>query len=103
MVLDAESVIERRRLKRRVTIWRIAAVVLGLLFLGAFFFGDRQMAGSAGILPHIARINVSGVITDDRKPSAHFEHTVLITHGEPEILTLRPREALPEMLGLPAW
>jgi methionyl aminopeptidase len=41
------------------------------------------------------------VITDDRKPSAHFEHTVLVTHGEPEILTWRPREALPEMLGLP--
>ena len=70
MVLDAESVIERRRLKRRVTIWRIAAVVLGLLFLGAFFLGDRQMAGSAGILPHIARINISGVITDDRKLQA---------------------------------
>jgi methionyl aminopeptidase len=43
------------------------------------------------------------VITDDRKPSAHFEHTVLVTHGDPEILTWRPREALPEMLGLPAW
>jgi methionyl aminopeptidase len=43
------------------------------------------------------------VITEDRKPSAHFEHTVLITSGEPEILTWRPREALPEMLGLPAW
>ncbi len=27
------------------------------------------------------------VITRDRKPSAHFEHTVLITAGEPEILT----------------
>lgn len=40
------------------------------------------------------------VITADRKPSAHFEHTVLVTHGDPEILTLRPREALPEMLGL---
>jgi len=40
------------------------------------------------------------VVTADRKPSAHFEHTVLVTHGEPEILTLRPREALPEMLGL---
>jgi methionyl aminopeptidase len=40
------------------------------------------------------------VITDDRKPSAHFEHTVLITAGDPEILTWRPREALPEMLGL---
>ncbi len=43
------------------------------------------------------------VITSDRKPSAHFEHTVLVTHGDPEILTPRPRTALPEMLGLPAW
>lgn len=43
------------------------------------------------------------VITEDRKPSAHFEHTVLVTAGEPEILTWRSREALPEMLGLPAW
>ena len=40
------------------------------------------------------------VVTDDRKPSAHFEHTVLITHDDPEILTWRPREALPEMLGI---
>ena len=73
MGLDAESVIERRRLKRRVTVWRIAAVVLGLLLLGAIFLGDRQMAGSAGILPHIARINVSGIITDDRKMQALFD------------------------------
>lgn len=41
------------------------------------------------------------VITEDCKPSAHFEHVVLITAGEPEILTWRPREALPEMLGIP--
>ena len=27
-------------------------------------------------------------ITRDRKPSAHFEHTVLVTENEPEILTL---------------
>lgn len=31
------------------------------------------------------------VITSDGKPSAHFEHTVLITEGEPELLTWRPR------------
>ena len=43
------------------------------------------------------------VITEDRKPSSHFEHTVLVTAGDPEILTWRPREALPEMMGLPAW
>lgn len=31
------------------------------------------------------------VITTDGKPSAHFEHTVLVTSGEPELLTWRPR------------
>ena len=67
MGLDAESVIERRRLKRRVTIWRIAAVVLGLLFVGLIVFGNRQLAGSTSILPHVARISVGGIITDDRK------------------------------------
>lgn len=41
------------------------------------------------------------VVTKDRRPSAHFEHTVLITDGEPEILTMRPRTALPAQLGIP--
>ena len=31
------------------------------------------------------------VVTEDGKPSAHFEHTVLITRGEPEILTWREK------------
>lgn len=31
------------------------------------------------------------VIATDRKPSAHFEHVVLVTDGEPEILTARGR------------
>jgi methionyl aminopeptidase len=30
------------------------------------------------------------VITKDHLPSAHFEHTVVVTKGEPEILTLLP-------------
>jgi methionyl aminopeptidase len=29
------------------------------------------------------------VVAKDRKPSAHYEHTVLVTAGEPEILTLQ--------------
>ena len=31
------------------------------------------------------------IVTGDRKLSAHFEHTVLVTDGDPEILTPRPR------------
>jgi protease-4 len=67
MALDAETLIDRRRLKRRVTGWRIAAVVLALLFVGALLLADRDAAGPAGLIPHVARITVSGVITDDRK------------------------------------
>lgn len=40
------------------------------------------------------------VVSRDRKPSSHFEHTVLVTDGEPELLTWRPRTALPEQLGV---
>jgi methionyl aminopeptidase len=35
------------------------------------------------------------VVTQDYKPSAHFEHSLLITEGAPEILTKRPGEEVP--------
>src|SRR4029079_13593741 len=73
MALDAESVIDRRRLKRRLTAWRIAAVVLGLLFLGWLLLSNQDAAGPAGILPHVARVTVSGIITDDRKMNELIE------------------------------
>jgi len=41
------------------------------------------------------------VVTSDRRPSSHFEHTVLVTEGDPEILTWRPRTAQPNQLGIP--
>jgi len=34
------------------------------------------------------------VVTLDNKPSAHFEHTVLVTKGDPEVLTWRKRTLL---------
>lgn len=35
------------------------------------------------------------VVTVDRKPSAHYEHVVLITNGDPEVLTWRERTNAP--------
>ncbi len=40
------------------------------------------------------------VISKDSSPSAHFEHTVLVTDDGAEILTDRPRVATAELLGL---
>jgi methionyl aminopeptidase len=34
------------------------------------------------------------VVTVDAQLSAHFEHTVLITEGQPEILTVREKSAV---------
>jgi len=67
MSLDAERVVERRRLKRRVSVWRIAAVLLAALFLGSLLMGNSETSGTGGILPHVARITIDGVITNDRK------------------------------------
>jgi protease-4 len=59
--------IDRRKMKRRVTFWRIAALLLlaitilaGLSLLGAFDgLGEKRA-------DHIARIKISGVITNDK-------------------------------------
>ncbi|RIA47339.1 signal peptide peptidase SppA [Dichotomicrobium thermohalophilum] len=69
MTLDADAVVERRRLKRRITFWRIIAVVAIAVVAAVLFARERggavgEMFGLGG---HIARVNVSGFISDDRK------------------------------------
>lgn len=73
MTLDAETVIDRRRLKRRLTGWRIAAVVFALLLIGMFLVSEQDASGPSGLIPHVARITVSGIITDDRKTLELFD------------------------------
>jgi protease-4 len=88
MVLDAESVIDRRRLKRRLMAWRVAAVALGLLLLGALVLSDQDVVGSVGLLPHVARVTVSGVITDDRKMQELIEKVAKADHVRAVILDI---------------
>lgn len=60
----ADDVIDRRRLRRKLTFWRVAAVVLvliGILFVVNWYYGDRF-----GALPdHIALVKVEGTITEN--------------------------------------
>jgi protease-4 len=66
-LIEAETVIERRRLRRKLTVWRLAGVVLAVLLIALLVSGSERMAGSGSFLPHIARVQVSGIITDDQK------------------------------------
>jgi protease-4 len=65
MTTDVDTVIERRRLRRRLTVWRglaIAGLVLALFAIGAA--GDR-LSGQFGT-KQIARVAVEGTILESR-------------------------------------
>ncbi|MEM6885975.1 MAG: type I methionyl aminopeptidase [Verrucomicrobiota bacterium] len=67
--------------------------------------GPRLKAGMTLAIEPMVNMGTAGikmmsdgwtVITADRKPSAHIEHTVLVTDGDPEILTPRAGLKVPE-------
>ena len=61
--MDSSTIADRRRLRRRLGFWRIAAAVL-LVALGLslylFFRSDIEQSR-----PQIAHVTISGLITDD--------------------------------------
>lgn len=61
MSLDTDAMLDRRRLKRRLSLWRLAAVisVVALVAVALGRFGDL------GREPHVARIDVAGIIVED--------------------------------------
>lgn len=65
MTLETEAVLDRRRLRRRLSLWRTLAVVAGLLAVGFLLFTS---ADKAGLLEgrQIARVSIDGMITEDR-------------------------------------
>ncbi len=64
MTFDADGIVARRRLRRRLAFWRIVAiVVIGVLVLGgiAIAIGINPV----GSRPHILRVAVSGIVVGD--------------------------------------
>ncbi|TPL59769.1 signal peptide peptidase SppA [Mesorhizobium sp. B2-4-2] len=65
MALRADDLIDRRRLRRKLTFWRAAAiaiVALGVIAISAWFYRD-DFGGSA--VDHIAKVRIEGTITED--------------------------------------
>ena len=65
MSLEADLLAERRRLSRRVSLWR-ALAVLGVIAALAVIFGRGDMGGLASG-EHVLRLRIEGVITEDRR------------------------------------
>jgi protease-4 len=66
MTLEADLLLERRRLKRRLSLWR-GAFVLGVVALVAMLAGKPDAAGDILGGAHVARLTLSGTITEDRR------------------------------------
>ncbi|TJU91658.1 MAG: signal peptide peptidase SppA, partial [Mesorhizobium sp.] len=65
MALRADDLIDRRRLRRKLTFWRVAAigiVALGVIALSSWFYGD-DFGGAT--VDHIAKVRIEGTITED--------------------------------------
>lgn len=68
MSLDADLMVDRRRLRGQVTLWRvvaIAAVIMALIVVGWVIARATDIAPSTDS-DHVARVRVSGVILPDR-------------------------------------
>ncbi len=63
---SADYIVDRRLLQRKLSFWRVAAIVLLVITLGIIGLKLSGSAGTASFSPHIARISISGLITGDR-------------------------------------
>jgi protease-4 len=63
--LEADFLLDRRRLKRRLVLWRVVAVVAVLAALATVV--AVALPGAFPVGRHVVRVRVSGVITADRR------------------------------------
>jgi protease IV len=66
MSLDADAIVDRRRMRRKLTFWRVSAIVIALVAVAgaAFVLAPRNRIFPTGA--YIARIKVEGLIRDNR-------------------------------------
>jgi protease IV len=70
MSFETETVLDRRRLRHKLTLWRGLAILAGVAALSALFATSRSgISGGLGIgePAQIARIAIEGMITEDRE------------------------------------
>jgi protease-4 len=76
MALDADSIVDRRRMRRKLTFWRVFAVLLAIctvVVVGTMLHapGTEILSGVRG--SSIARVSITGLIRSDRDRVEAFE------------------------------
>src|SRR5262245_30069896 len=67
MSLDADTIVDRRRMRRKLTFWRVVAVLLAIAVVIGIAAATSSRARLAGVsADYIARVKITGLIRDDQ-------------------------------------
>jgi protease-4 len=66
MSLDADLIVDRRRMRRKLTFWRVIAIGVIVLAVASVAALGSNRAGFTGVRPYIARVTIEGLIRGDR-------------------------------------
>ncbi len=73
MSLDADLIADRRRIRRKLTFWRVTAIALIVLGIAGVGVATSNRIGLLGVRPYIARVTISGLIRGDRNRVEELE------------------------------
>jgi protease-4 len=75
MSLDADLIVDRRRMRRKLTFWRVAAVVVAVVavVVGAAVLSGTRTAFTGGPGGAIARVTIQGLIRGNRDRVQAFD------------------------------
>lgn len=66
MTLRSDYLVDRRKLKRSISLWRVMAVAAVLAVVATLLLQNDEIAAALGYRPHIARVEITGLIQEDR-------------------------------------
>jgi protease IV len=65
MSLDADVIADRRRMRRKLTFWRVTTFLVIVLVIAGFAALSSNRIGLFGVRPYIARVTIEGLIRGD--------------------------------------
>lgn len=87
-MLEADALVQRRRLKRRLTVWRLLAVVLALGLAAVIALQMEGFDAAVGRGAHVARVSIGGLIRDDRDQERLLQEIAKAKHVKALILRI---------------
>ncbi len=67
MPLDPDAIVDRRRMRRKLTFWRVGAVAIAIIAIVGFAWRSLPRAGLSPSGDYIARIKVQGLIRNNQE------------------------------------